>query len=206
MHRHLPPQRHQDFYPRSPCGERPPKSEIFGTPSKISIHALLAESDGMGLEGLQLHMDISIHALLAESDAVGTFVTAYDAIFLSTLSLRRATITLRLTPLHFANFYPRSPCGERLMQIIHSGLHSNFYPRSPCGERLHNRWVNLFRFQNFYPRSPCGERPRKGQSSRAGIGISIHALLAESDMIHPLLCNAKPNFYPRSPCGERRIG
>ena len=33
--------------------------------------------------------------------------------------------------------------------------------------------------------------------------ISIHALLAESDMIHPLLCNVKPNFYPRSPCGER---
>ena len=33
--------------------------------------------------------------------------------------------------------------------------------------------------------------------------ISIHALLAESDMIHPRSCNAKPNFYPRSPCGER---
>ena len=33
--------------------------------------------------------------------------------------------------------------------------------------------------------------------------ISIHALLAESDTIHPRLCNAKPNFYPRSPCGER---
>ena len=35
--------------------------------------------------------------------------------------------------------------------------------------------------------------------------ISIHALLAESDMIHPRSCNAKSNFYPRSPCGERLI-
>ena len=33
--------------------------------------------------------------------------------------------------------------------------------------------------------------------------ISIHALLAESDMIRPRSCNVKPNFYPRSPCGER---
>ena len=35
--------------------------------------------------------------------------------------------------------------------------------------------------------------------------ISIHALLAESDMIRPRSCNAKLNFYPRSPCGERRV-
>ena len=33
----------------------------------------------------------------------------------------------------------------------------------------------------FYPRSHCGERPGKGQFSASGIGISIHALLAESD-------------------------
>ena len=33
----------------------------------ISIHALLAESDGLGV-GLYLVTEISIHALLAESD------------------------------------------------------------------------------------------------------------------------------------------
>ena len=34
--------------------------------------------------------------------------------------------------------------------------------------------------------------------------ISIHALLAESD-IGPLIFSVQPrNFYPRSPCGERR--
>ena len=37
-------------------------------------------------------------------------------------------------------------------------------------------------------------------------GISIHALLAESD--HTLSSRVSPlsNFYPRSPCGERHAG
>ena len=34
--------------------------------------------------------------------------------------------------------------------------------------------------------------------------ISIHALLAESDFIGPLIFNVQPHFYPRSPCGERQ--
>ena len=78
----------------------------------------------------------------------------------------------------------------------------------------------------FYPRSPCGERPRETTSIKPIFSISIHALLAESDMIHPHLCDVKLRFlstlslrratflphlsmaqvcyfYPRSPCGER---
>jgi len=83
----------QDFYPRSPCGERRGGSGPGGAALEISIHALLAESDhttallsrttryfyprspcgerqrqpavvrGRGF--------ISIHALLAESDPTG---------------------------------------------------------------------------------------------------------------------------------------
>ncbi len=34
------------FYPRSPCGERPGKSTTLTRIAWISIHALLAESDG----------------------------------------------------------------------------------------------------------------------------------------------------------------
>ena len=33
------------FYPRSPCGERPTKSDREANNQQISIHALLAESD-----------------------------------------------------------------------------------------------------------------------------------------------------------------
>ena len=35
-----------DFYPRSPCGERPTQVGNRGQRTGISIHALLAESDG----------------------------------------------------------------------------------------------------------------------------------------------------------------
>ena len=56
------------FYPRSPCGERPDVSHRTGQKNLISIHALLAESDGVHYDNYNLHCVISIHALLAESD------------------------------------------------------------------------------------------------------------------------------------------
>ncbi len=57
---------------------------------------------------------ISIHALLAESDA-----------------------RTKTPPRSARNFYPRSPCGERLTGLLSAALAlSHFYPRSPCGERL----------------------------------------------------------------------
>ena len=79
-----------NFYPRSPCGERQQTAYFFWTDGRISIHALLAESDATKsdqgasnqafLSTLSLRRatwlrcwqlaarDISIHALLAESD------------------------------------------------------------------------------------------------------------------------------------------
>ena len=36
--------------------------------------------------------------------------------------------------------------------------------------------------QYFYPRSPCGERPADNQEGERTADISIHALLAESDV------------------------
>ena len=59
----------------------------------ISIHALLAESDALGLPGW-LRTLISIHALLAESDVYPMISFNASGLFLSTLSLRRATDTL----------------------------------------------------------------------------------------------------------------
>ena len=126
---------------------------------------------------------ISIHALLAESDSKSLFTSVVSStdfyprspcgerlfalltvlnrlLFLSTLSLRRATrkLPIRLpTALHF---YPRSPCGERLAGPSGPAFLYNFYPRSPCGER-HFRSSIKRAICNFYPRSPCGERPRK---------------------------------------------
>ena len=58
----------------------------------------------------------------------------------------------------------------------------NFYPRSPCGERpLCN--VVVIDQCHFYPRSPCGERRRVMRRPCGLLSISIHALLAESDLL-----------------------
>ena len=79
------------FYPRSPCGERLPCAAA-----------------------LRLYnTDISIHALLAESDRLFPWLLTSILIFLSTLSLRRATCQGQAGFAGYRNFYPRSPCGER---------------------------------------------------------------------------------------------
>ena len=105
-----------------------------------------------------------------------------------------------------------------------------FYPRSPCGERPGTACMgNQEPYAYFYPRSPCGERRERGLQDHSSTDISIHALLAESDVtvlavlvtgqdisIHALLaesdstpyffCTVPRYFYPRSPCGERPGG
>ena len=81
----------------------------------ISIHALLAESDAGCVNINPPSFIISIHALLAESDRRSRKQRRQNKLFLSTLSLRRATIMLYSCPGRIWYFYPRSPCGERLL-------------------------------------------------------------------------------------------
>ena len=106
----------KDFYPRSPCGERRACSRSRPRTAHISIHALLAESD-QGAINWQRTASISIHALLAESDENNSQKATLELEFLSTLSLRRATLAISWTRSAAGYFYPRSPCGER-----HRGL------------------------------------------------------------------------------------
>ena len=146
------------FYPRSPCGER-----------RVTVL------------GIQHRVGISIHALLAESDRNNHNFGETALQFLSTLSLRRATMSKRLIEFGKFNFYPRSPCGERpafvfmaaspLLISIHALLAESDPPRT-C--------LQFWTFY-FYPRSPCGERPTRQTYQPNGRRISIHALLAESD-------------------------
>ena len=125
-----------NFYPRSPCGERLFMGWIFG-----------------------MHLCISIHALLAESDAFLSGSIKFLSVFLSTLSLRRATAGHQADGGRRVHFYPRSPCGERPSYSQHVMRPSGY----------------------FYPRSPCGERPVGLNLVGQMQDISIHALLAESD-------------------------
>ena len=82
---------YRHFYPRSPCGERRCPGLGFGYAVRISIHALLAESDRLPLRPRAQRDRISIHALLAESDGLYDTYAKVLRVFLSTLSLRRAT-------------------------------------------------------------------------------------------------------------------
>ena len=149
---------------------------------EISIHALLAESDHF--DNYNLHcVEISIHALLAESDYITTTTICIVSIFLSTLSLRRATTRPIPAVTRVANFYPRSPCGER--RYIRSNV-SNF-TRISIHALLAESDERANRLANAPPH------------------ISIHALLAESDRRPLRNGHHPPNFYPRSPCGERQL-
>ena len=62
------------------------------TMARISIHALLAESDRSNGGTHYSYIRISIHALLAESDYLTNYHFTVILRFLSTLSLRRATV------------------------------------------------------------------------------------------------------------------
>ena len=103
--------------------------------------------------------------------------------FLSTLSLRRATTRGQGAPVGVPYFYPRSPCGERhnFAQRV-PVLEEHFYPRSPCGERPNFVQPAYCIRTRFYPRSPCGERLHFATLKFVNPYISIHALLAESDV------------------------
>ena len=67
----------------------------------------------MNKDKLSPDLWISIHALLTESDLSVLILSLSVLVFLSTLSLRRAT-TVMVGPLMYNSyFYPRSPYGER---------------------------------------------------------------------------------------------
>ena len=166
------------FYPRSPCGERP-----FLVLSASSCSHFYPRSPCGERQHLPRHRTrqkaISIHALLAESDMERCGIPGIHPTFLSTLSLRRAT-----TPYSSQIYCPL--------------FLSTLSLRRATGFQCWRRKCPL----HFYPRSPCGERLRLVAAEEWNV-ISIHALLAESDMTLFLTVKPISDFYPRSPCGER---
>ena len=145
------------FYPRSPCGERP----------HIAACGLC---------------DLNFYPRSPCGERLGVVSQdCVDALFLSTLSLRRATRLQSRTYQAKDDFYPRSPCGERqgvstmdngVTQIsIHALLAESdeTIPGTQTGTGKFLSTLSLRRatrylmeigtkLKNFYPRSPCGER------------------------------------------------
>ena len=175
---------------------------LYYQDNTISIHALLAESDRHIFQVFAAAVIISIHALLAESDrpplkpamirsyfyprspcgerlapcqlwhgvflflstlslrraTICKMINSAQKLFLSTLSLRRATrsaITIK-NPIVFLSTLSLRRATLIVVLLCHHM--SNFYPRSPCGERPRRYTPAPPAQSNFYPRSPCGER------------------------------------------------
>ena len=175
---------HKHFYPRSPCGERPYLEENQSEPENISIHALLAESDG------PIIIRVCYYTYFYPRSPCGERLARSCArfsrcLFLSTLSLRRATGHAELMG-----------CAPRIS--IHALL-------AESDSRLLKRCQSMLSFLSTLSlrratapnRRPC---PRSK--------ISIHALLAESDYmcpiistiiliisIHALLAESDPEYF-----------
>ncbi len=170
---------------------------------------------------------ISIHALLAESDTTLT-LTAYIAPHFYPRSPCGERPSHTNMPSKIINFYPRSPCGERPRNNAIGISQIDFYPRSPCGERLDKRcqfngdngflstlslrrattamadplMCNLY----FYPRSPCGERHGGFHKINCQLMVFLSTLSLRRATMQS--CRCVPlhlDFYPRSPCGERLV-
>ena len=104
------------FYPRSPCGERHTYTYKAILMCKISIHALLAESDQYRKSGKQ-GTRISIHALLAESDLEPVPDFRLKILISIHALLAESDAVSWVCLAASAYFYPRSPCGERLLIV-----------------------------------------------------------------------------------------
>ena len=193
-----------NFYPRSPCGERPCPRCSRGTLPK-DFYPRSPCGERRKYMRCVLPVLISIHALLAESDATW-YTSAPWMAFLSTLSLRRATRQPRAQadrpPPFLSTLSLRRATGlSRYVAIIRQIFLSTLSLRRATAilAPLHNPDIvflstlslrrataraphYLDTLVNFYPRSPCGERPRRNANYNYH-SISIHALLAESDSI-----------------------
>ena len=146
------------FYPRSPCGERrPPWAGPVRNLPFLSTLSLRRATTSLVVIGT--NCIISIHALLAESDAwaLRTFT-------------KRSTISIH------ALLAESDACWTGMQS---GTLH--FYPRSPCGERP-PKLSRVVPTPIFL--STLSLRRATGQPSSVYslIIISIHALLAESDI------------------------
>ena len=146
------------FYPRSPCGER---------------HLATVDIEVIG--------GISIHALLAESDPRRLATVDSAQVFLSTLSLRRATIIFRCVCQGLKYFYPRSPCGERPPRAGHCRGCDGISIHALLAESDAGRQPVLVQIVEFLSTLSLRRATERECAAGRRLAISIHALLAESD-------------------------
>ena len=167
-----------NFYPRSPCGERPTTFKCRQACQKFLSTLSLRRATG---ENKKIKVIRIFLSTLSLRRATLIFAARHPAIrvFLSTLSLRRATI-----------MFVRCSCSSRFLSTLSLRRATDQNWASSSGPlflstlSLRRATRNRFAVVDVLP-------------------ISIHALLAESDAMPPATAPTAVYFYPRSPCGER---
>ena len=180
-----------------------PEASSASPRGSISIHALLAESDTTLSHNYNTTI-ISIHALLAESDRVGECFVIAAGVFLSTLSLRRATNTgqpVRGLPSYF---YPRSPCGERRGCRPHAAgtiafLSTLSLRRATKRQPISKTKILFLSTLSLRRGTPVGKKTGDQQTFLSTLSLRR----ATASFFNGRSCFS--DFYPRSPCGERLI-
>ena len=150
----------------------------------------------------------------------------YARLFLSTLSLRRATGICLYSGAVWWHFYPRSPCGERRFTGAASTYNIDISIHALLAESdERHRSTAGIRFA-FLSTLSLRRATTDVYTDNYIYNISIHALLAESDITGNIVLTnvllflstlslrratgnparrpiGRRHFYPRSPCGER---
>ena len=212
-----------NFYPRSPCGERHGAAalqqinDVFL--STLSLRRATRRGRPPGLPGQHFYprspcgerrdlepefidfILISIHALLAESDYVFFGKNKNTAISIHAL-LAESDQTKKNVLSAMRYFYPRSPCGERRGKLVKRKINHHFYPRSPCGERLLSSqcYPNILQFLSTLSL----RRATFNCLAKDSRGLDFYPRSPCGERLTNLyLDTCRHDFYPRSPCGER---
>ena len=213
----------RNFNPRSPCGERPLSGGTTASRGNFNPRSpcgeRLAQADSC------IHSSAFQSTLSLRRATWSSIFRTSVCPFQSTLSLRRATCSELMILRPSNDFNPRSPCGER--QGGREGIAMDLEFQSTLSLRratlssislaspdlTFQSTLSLRRATSAYGQ-PQGHRQFQStlslrratlqfQAKQRSDRISIHALLAESDVRNLVTVAILDNFNPRSPCGER---
>ena len=192
-----------NFYPRSPRGERP-ASPRHG--HKTDQHFYPRSPRGERPSALLITVSLPKHFYprSPRGERPASLCHCYFfAGFLSTLPARGATARMEfvLSCINISIHAPRE--GSDGLSATPNHVLSDFYPRSPRGERL-NKYAKTKTCSKISIHAPREGSDQIGVNIVFAIIISIHAPREGSDGLSAHPTHAAAHFYPRSPRGERQ--
>ena len=190
------------FYPRSPCGER-----LIISIKRQLIRDFYPRSpcgERHNTVNKVVHQGLFLSTLSLRRATSDRGVSIRYGKFLSTLSLRRATtmVGAGMTILPFLSTLSlrRATVAKVLdIPVIEISIHALLAESDCCA------WCKERTSCPFLSTLSLRRATAYTLNSGAVTAISIHALLAESDISSYPNAPLVTHFYPRSPCGERRF-